>query len=143
MEVRAMKDGDHLYAFGRQVPRRSRHGAALSSVKIGRSIDVSSRLGVLQSKFPGDDLWEIDRIEGLGCKETAVHHALAPWSVGGEWFDNVILVVILRWGFREIVDWALDVNRERNRKLSVFMDYAQHDIRENLLEKLCSSLELP
>jgi hypothetical protein len=131
-------DGDHLYAFGRQVPRRCRYGAALSSIKIGRSIEVSGRLTTLASQFPGDDLWEIGCIEGLGYKEKAVHAALAPWSLGNEWFDNVILVLTMRWGFQEIVDWALNVNRERNRHLAVFMDYAQHDIRENLLERLIS-----
>lgn len=118
---------DHLYAIGRQVRRRSRSGLALAFVKIGRSKAPDERLASLCSQFRGDDLWLIHSLAGMADHEKVIHRALAPWHVEGEWFDHVVLVAIMRWGFHGLVRWALK-RHDADRDLDVFMSYAALDV---------------
>jgi hypothetical protein len=129
-EAVEVKDDDFLYAFGRQVPRRSRRGAALANVKIGRSADPGTRIVSLASQYPGYQLWIVGEVPRMGIWEKRLHHRLAAWSTGGEWFDHVILIATMRWGLERIVAWAMDELAPGDHELATFLDVASYDIED-------------
>lgn len=120
---------DFLYAIGRQDPWRSSRRVSFASIKIGRSWSPDERIVALRHQAGRSHLWIVAALPRMGTWEKAVHAALEPWEVGGEWFDHIVLIAALRWGLPALVSWALD-DGNVPCELRTFMSSTRGDIED-------------